>query len=116
MRSLLLHINLLQPLWHGSGDWPLSPFRLFQAMVAGAFGGRWAAEDKNAQEQRSDAFRWLELQQPTHISAPPRSQCRPIRSYVPNNDLDSVGGDPRRVEEIRSEKVIVPFRLEVSPT
>jgi hypothetical protein len=48
MRSLLIHISLLHPLWHGSGDWPPSPFRLFQAVVAGAFGGRWAAEDQIA--------------------------------------------------------------------
>jgi CRISPR-associated protein Csb2 len=116
MHSLLFHVNLLHPLWHGSGDWPPSPFRLYQAMVAGAFGGRWAAEDKIAQERRSDAFRWLERQQAPHISAPPRSECRPITFYVPNNDLDSVGGDPARVEEIRAEKVVRPFRLEVSQT
>ena len=116
MRSLLFHVNLLQPLWHGSGDWPPSPFRLFQAMVAGAFGGRWAAEDKDAQQQRSEAFLWLEGQQAPHISAPPRSECRRITSYVPNNDLDSVGGDPSRVEEIRAEKVISPFQLEASQT
>jgi len=116
MRSLLFHVNLLHPLWHGAGDWPPSPFRLFQAMVAGAFGGRWAAEDKDVQEQRSEAFRWLEHQRAPEIAAPPRSQCRQITSYVPNNDLDSVGGDPGRLDEIRAEKVISPLRLEVSQT
>jgi CRISPR-associated protein Csb2 len=85
-------------------------------MVAGAFGGRWAAEGKDAREQQSEAFRWLERQQAPNISAPPRSECRQITSYVPNNDLDSVGGDPGRVEEIRAEKVISPFRLEASQT
>jgi CRISPR-associated protein Csb2 len=116
MRSLLVHVNLLQPLWHGKGDWPPSPFRLFQAMVAGAFGGRWAAEDKEAHEQRVEAFRWLERQRAPEISAPLRSECRKITSYVPNNDLDAVGGDLRRVAEIRAEKVISPVRLETSQT
>jgi CRISPR-associated protein Csb2 len=105
MHTLLFQVNLLNPLWHGTGDWPPSPFRLFQAMVAGAFGGRWAAEDEDAVGQRFEAFRWLERQPPPHISAPPRSECRHITSYVPNNDLDSVGGDPARVDEIRVEKV-----------
>jgi CRISPR-associated protein Csb2 len=116
MRTMLVHVSLLHPLWHGSGDWPPSPFRLFQAMIAGAFGGRWAAEDPEAQERHSEAFRWLERQQAPHISAPPRSECRQITVYVPNNDLDSVGGDLGRIEEIRAEKVISPFRLEVSQT
>jgi CRISPR-associated protein Csb2 len=116
MRSLLIHVNLLHPLWHGSGDWPPSPFRLFQAMVAGTFGGRWAAEDVSAREQRSQAFEWLERQQPPDIVAPPKSLCQHITSYVPNNDLDAVGGDPRRVEDIRAEKVIAPIRLEGSQT
>lgn len=116
MHSLLLHVNLLHREWHGLGDWPPSPFRLFQAMVAGAFGGRWAGEDQNAKEQRLQAFQWLERQQPPDIVAPPRSQCGQITSYVPNNDLDSVGGDPRRVEEIRAEKAISSVRLEDSRT
>jgi CRISPR-associated protein Csb2 len=115
MHSLVIQVNLLHPLWHGEG-WPPSPFRLFQAMVAGAFGGRWAGEDENAQEQRLSAFRWLERQQAPAISAPPRSLCRQITSFVPNNDLDSVDGDPRRVEEIRVEKVVSPVRLEASTT
>ncbi len=114
MQTLLVHVNLLHPLWHGMGNWPPSPFRLFQAMVAGAFSGRWASEDHEAQTRRSTAFRWLERQAPPHISAPPRSECRPIISYVPNNDLDSVGGDIRRVEKIRTEKAISAVRLENS--
>ncbi len=116
MHSLLFRLNLLHPLWHGAGDWPPSPFRLFQAMVAGAFGGRWAAEDEETRDQRSAAFCWLERQQPPEIAAPPRSQCRQITSYVPNNDLDAVGGDPRRVKEIPAEKVIRSVRLESSQT
>jgi CRISPR-associated protein Csb2 len=74
------------------------------------------AEAKETQEQRSEAFQWLERQPAPHISAPPRSECRRITSYVPNNDLDSVGGDLGRVEEIRAEKITSPFRLEISQT
>ncbi len=114
MRALLLQVNLLYPLWHGSGEWPPSPFRLFQAMVAGAFSGRWVAEDKVTRERRAEAFRWLERQQAPDISAPPRSECRQITSFVPINDLDSVAGDPARIDEIRTEKVISPSQLEGS--
>ena len=32
-----------------------------------------------------------------------------FRNYVPNNDLDAVGGDPRRVSEIRAPKFIKPL-------
>jgi CRISPR-associated protein Csb2 len=85
-------------------------------MIAGAFGGRWVSEDDGARERHAHAFRWLESRQPPHISAIPRSECRQITFYVPNNDLDSVGGDPHRVEEIRAEKVVSTFRLESSQT
>ncbi len=116
MRSLLIEVNLLDPLWHGAGDWPPSPFRLFQAMVAGAFGGRWVSENESARDQRALAFEWLEGQEPPDIVAPPRSRCGPITSYVPNNDLDAVGCDPHRIDEIRAEKVISAVRLEGSQT
>ena len=38
-------------------EWPPSPFRLFQALVDGAFTGRWAAEDP---ADKVAAFTWLE--------------------------------------------------------
>lgn len=112
MPILLIEVHLLQPLWHGAGDWPPSPFRLFQALVAGAYGGRWAGEGDDARNQRAAAFQWLERQNAPSIAFPPRSRVRRVTSFVPNNDLDSVGGDPNRVPDIRAEKTLSPWRIE----
>jgi CRISPR-associated protein Csb2 len=108
-RALLIEVHLLDQRWNGVGDWPPSPFRLFQALVAGAYGGRWQAEDANS---RDVAFRWLEALPPPTIAAPPKAELRSTTYFVPNNDLDAVGGDPRRVAEIRTAKTVKPILLE----
>lgn len=112
MPVLLIEVHLLERLWHGAIDWPPSPFRLFQALVAGAYGGRWAGENDETKSRWAEALRWLERQNPPAITFPPRSRVRQVTSFVPNNDLDSVGGDPNRVSEVRAEKVLVPWRIE----
>ncbi|MCB1743477.1 MAG: type I-U CRISPR-associated protein Cas5/Cas6 [Gammaproteobacteria bacterium] len=107
--ALLIEVNLLGQRWHGVGDWPPSPFRLFQALVAGAYGGRWVAEDSEAKD---DAFRWLETLAPPTIAAPPKCELSSVTHFVPNNDLDSVGGDPRRISELRVAKSLGAVWLE----
>lgn len=102
-RALLFEVHLIDGRYHGTGDWPPSPFRLFQALVAGAYGGRWRSEES---ERKDAAFRWLERLPPPHIAGPARTQARATTYYVPNNDLDAVGGDPARVSEIRAAKVV----------
>ena len=84
-------------------EWPPSPFRLFQAMVAGAYGGRWAGEPAGDKDR---AFAWLERQAAPTILAPQAGTLRPLTYFVPNNDLDTVDGDPSRVGEIRAPKVV----------
>ena len=42
--ALLIEVRLPGGRYHGVGDWPPAPFRLFQALVAGAYGGRWRSE------------------------------------------------------------------------
>jgi CRISPR-associated protein Csb2 len=106
--ALLIEVHLLDGRYHGVGDWPPSPFRLFQALVAGAYGGRWAEEFA---EPKDTAFRWLERLAPPAIAAPVKRPARTITCYVPNNDLDAVGGDPRRVAEIRAPKQVKPLLL-----
>ncbi len=100
-RALVLQITILSDRWHGRGDWPPSPFRVFQALVAGAYTGRWRGEPP---DEKDRTFRWLEALQPPLILAPARRMLRPVTYFVPNNDLDAVGNDPRRVAEIRVEK------------
>ncbi|MBP2310746.1 type I-G CRISPR-associated protein Csb2 [Azospirillum soli] len=112
--ALLIEVRLLTGRYHGSGDWPPSPFRLFQALVAGAYGGRWAGEDRTDKDRadKDAAFRWLESLPPPLIAAPARRPGRAVVHYVPNNDLDAKAGDPRRTSEIRAPKRRQPSILE----
>ncbi len=104
-RALLIEVHLLDGRYHGVGDWPPAPFRLYQALVAGAYGGRWRGEPAEAKDA---AFRWLERLPAPHIAAPARTVGRTTTHFVPNNDLDTLGGDPRRVTEIRTAKPVRP--------
>ena len=104
-RSLLIAVRLHEGRYHGQEDgfngadgWPPSPGRLFQALIAGAArGGRLPEEDERA-------LKWLEGLDPPRIAAPAIRRGRAIKLFVPNNDLDSVDGDPARVSEIRVGK------------
>lgn len=94
--ALLLSVCFHDGRYHGVGDWPPSPARLFQALVAGsARGTTFADEDRVALE-------WLETLDPPIVTAPAARTGRSYKIYVPNNDLDAVGGDPRRIGEIRT--------------
>lgn len=101
MSCLLITVGFLDDRYHGlepdgRPEWPPSPARLFQALVAGAArGAALAEEDKNA-------LVWLERLEPPLIAAPPRHKGQSFSHFMPNNDMDSVGGDPARMSEIRS--------------
>jgi CRISPR-associated protein Csb2 len=110
-RALLITVRLLNGRYHGAGDWPPAPFRLFQALVASAYGGRWAAEPANLRQWKDAAFVWLERLDPPHIAAPAKLFGGTTTYYVPNNDLDVVGGDPSRISKIRAEKTAKPMLL-----
>ncbi len=99
--SLFLTVHLHDDRWHGVGDWPPSPMRLFQALVAGV-GLHGALADHR------EALAWLEAADAPTIAAPLSTETRGFTNFVPNNDLDAVGGDPRRVGEIRAGKTIKP--------
>lgn len=103
--ALLIEVRFHDGRYHGRDDWPPSPFRLFQALIAGAYGGRWANESPKAKD---DAFHWLERLDPPHIVAPRSDPGAAVAYFVPNNDLDAKGGDPLRVSEIRARKNIAP--------
>ncbi len=101
MPCLLFTVEFLDGRYHGlepdgRPEWPPSPARLFQALMASAArGAALAAEDKNA-------LAWLERLDPPCIAAPPRHKGQAFGHFMPNNDLDTKGGDPARVSEIRS--------------
>ena len=101
MSALALHVRLHDGRYHGERDWPPSPARLFQALVAGVgLGGPLGNADRKALE-------WIEKQDPPLIAAP--TGWRPRRGvlfYMPNNDSDRIGGDPLRMAKIRTGKKV----------
>jgi CRISPR-associated protein Csb2 len=102
MPCLLISVRFHDGRYHGSGEWPPSPARLLQALIAGA------ARGENLPERAAEAFEWLEgLGAPT-IAAPSAYDGRSFKTFVPNNDLDAVGGDSARIGEIRTAKIIRP--------
>lgn len=86
----------------GSPEWPPSPARLFQALVAGV------ARGAHIGDEMVRAMVWLEGLPPPRVGVPPSSQGSEVVHWVPNNDLDSVGGDPKRIGEIRTKKAVRP--------
>lgn len=88
-----LSITLLDAAFHGRGDdgqpeWPPSPLRAFQALVAAAAGRR---ELPPFSLNMVPALEWLESLDPPEILAPSgKNARRPHRLYVPNNSGDLV--------------------------
>jgi len=88
-RYLCVSVTLLDDLFHGCRDhaqpeWPPSPMRLFQALLAGSKlasrNGDWG--------EKAAAFRWLEGLEPPVVIAPKSRPGAAYRLYVPNNDGD----------------------------
>jgi CRISPR-associated protein Csb2 len=100
MPSLLISVRYVGSRYHGlepdgRPEWPPAPARLFQALVsAAAQGAGLAEEDKQA-------LKWLERLDPPLIAAPARRKGQSFSHFMPNNDMDAVGGDPARISEIR---------------
>ena len=104
IRYLLLSIRFLDDRYHGLTDngekteWPPSPFRVFQALIAGN------ARGQELPESFRNALFWLERRAPPVISAPVARDGREILTYVLNNVSDS---DPNS----RTPKTIRPTLL-----
>jgi CRISPR-associated protein Csb2 len=101
-RVLLISVRLHDGRYHGAGDGPPAPARLFQALVAAAGLGGPLQADVYA------ALEWLEELDPPIVATPRLIEGQSLKSFVPNNDLDAVGGDYRRTGEIRTPKVFKP--------
>ena len=101
-RALLITVRLHDGRYHGAGDGPPSPARLFQALVAGAgLSGPLCVHE-------SEALKWLEEREPPLIASPLVVTGQSVKTYVPNNDLDAMGGDALRIGQIRTTKTIQP--------
>lgn len=86
---LCISVTFLDPYFHGKGDdgpeWPPSPFRLYQALIAGTRAG---CRRARSAEEESAALRWLERLEPPLIVAPEAALCSSRTHFVPNNDSD----------------------------
>ncbi|MBN2429348.1 MAG: type I-U CRISPR-associated protein Cas5/Cas6 [Deltaproteobacteria bacterium] len=119
---LCLSIHFLGDEFHGRGDqgepeWPPSPLRLFQALVA---------TNARLETQADDALNWLEQQMPPVIIAPQPTAIQPqgYKTYVPNNEADLVAqkwskgvyfdskNHPIDISGYRSEKNVRSTRFE----
>jgi CRISPR-associated protein Csb2 len=115
-----LKVTFLDAAFHGRGgagkpEWPPSPLRVFQALVAAA-ASRW--REPQFSDQAVPALEWLERLAPPDVVAPvgkPTSSA--YRLYVPNNAADLVAvawarGNPEAsIAEHRVEKDVRPTRL-----
>ncbi len=107
IRAILLSVRFHDGRYHGEhgrgiGEWPPAPARLFQALVAGAATGAELSDKDKA------ALEWLETLNAPLIAAPAVRQVQSHSNFVPNNDLDKFGGDPRKINKIRTPKTIRP--------
>lgn len=111
--------------FHGSADqnepeWPPSPLRVFQALVAAASCG---VAKQNGSPTGLEAFKWLERLQtdsPPVIVTPKHMVGKALRIAVPNNDMDSParfwakGQEPKKPHrpiDLRPLKTVRPVRL-----
>lgn len=116
---LCITVRYLQPYSHCRGDadepeWPPSPMRLFQSLVA-ASAGRF--NERTHLEHSAPALRWLEQQADPIIVAPEATRAdQPYRLYVPDNVTDRVAaswsrGRDASIADYRAEKDVYPMRL-----
>lgn len=116
---LSISVRFLDGAFHGRGDggapeWPPSPLRLFQALVA-ASAARW--NEHRQISHAASALRWLESLPPPFIVAPKHVTAAAYRLYVPDNVGDLVGkswsrGNDASIGSFRTEKMVRPTRLE----
>jgi CRISPR-associated protein Csb2 len=122
MNSVLcLTIRFLDsvPQFHGRGsdgdpEWPPSPLRLFQALVA-ASASRW--RENSFQECARPVLHWLETIEPSIVTPPVSAESFGYRMYVPNNSGDLMtaawarGDTETSMAKFRVEKDVRPTRL-----
>ena len=108
MTSLRITVEWLDGAYHGR-EWPPSPFRLFQAMVAGG------ALHRRGDPVLASALRHLETLGAPTITAPCAHAERPVTAPVPNNDGDRAlallaRGERRRARTLREKSVTLRTR------
>ena len=108
MTTLRITVEWLDGAYHGR-EWPPSPFRLYQAMLAGY------AVHQRGNPVLKAAMRHLETLAPPTISAPLTDTQSPVTACVPNNDGDRVlallaAGKPAGARALRAKSVTLRTR------
>jgi CRISPR-associated protein Csb2 len=113
-KCLCLTFRFLSPLYHGRRDgglpeWPPSPLRAMQALVA-------AAARRDGPGFSTEAFEWLEQLRDPDVLAPRERPATSYRLSVPNNEGDKlaaawVRGSEGNAAEQRAMKTVLPTRL-----
>jgi CRISPR-associated protein Csb2 len=120
---LCISVHFYDPRFHGQGDggapeWPPSPLRLYQAMVA-------ACAARGLLDSAQSALRWLEQQSAPAVISPTAFLPQPYRIAVPNNDLDvparywAKGVEApkyKNPQDLKSMKTIRPTHFEAGDT
>lgn len=109
-RYLTINVRTYDGRYHGDGEDLPSPFRLFQALVAGA------GISGPLDQQTKEALTWLEGLSDAPLVASPRLwRGQAVTMFMPNNDLDKFGGDVRNIAKTRgAQKVWRPRHFDVS--
>ena len=87
-QAFLVTVRIHHGRFHGldgrrASEWPPSPARLFQAILAGA------AHGDTLPKATLDALEWLQSLPPPVIAAPRGTLGQGFLTYVPSNDLDA---------------------------
>ena len=106
------------PEFHGKEDgglpeWPPSPLRAFQALVA-AMANEWPRGQ--AEGPSRESLEWLERKPPPDILAPACCMGAARRIAVPNNDMDSIATAWSRGQESRKQASELKTLKSVQPT
>ncbi len=114
-RALSISATFLTGRYHGA-EWPPSPARLVQAMLAGVMTGGY----RSLRPEVEPVLRWIERQPAPQILARTATQLRGYRLAVPNNDMDVIANDwaagrAANPAELRTMKDVSPREVADPP-
>lgn len=109
--TLCISVTFLTGHYHGK-EWPPSPGRLFQALVAALM----TCGNQKFAPVIEPALRWLEEQPAPRIRACQGEQTGSYRIAVPNNDMDVVAwewqqGRHKDPADLKTMKQVIPWHL-----
>lgn len=112
MPAVHIAVTFLTARYHG-GEWPPSPLRLFQAMLAGVMTGG----NREYRTVAGEAFAWLERQKAPLVVAEEAVPLQAYRISAPNNDFDIAAkawnsGKEYDTAKLRTMKTVKPHGLE----